>query len=71
MPLFVIFRPVRKKLQLTVSFDHPVADSIPISDNRGLYSDRTTGSFVTASSAVLFKGNRIELPSCVVEIVSK
>ena len=24
MPLFVIFRPVRKKLQLTVSFDHPV-----------------------------------------------
>ena len=28
MPLFVIFRPVRKKLQLTVSFDHPVAGPI-------------------------------------------
>ena len=28
MPLFVIFRPVRKKLQLTVSFDHPVADEL-------------------------------------------
>ena len=25
MPLFVIFRPVKKKLQLTVSFDHPVS----------------------------------------------
>ena len=24
MPLFVIFRSVRKKLQLTVSFEHPV-----------------------------------------------
>ena len=24
MPLFVIVRPIRKKLQLTVSFDHPV-----------------------------------------------
>ena len=28
MPLFVIFRPVRKKLQLTVSFDHPVVDHL-------------------------------------------
>ena len=28
MPLFVIFRPVRKKLQLTVSFDHPVLSKI-------------------------------------------
>ena len=27
MPLFIIFRSVRKKLQLTVSFDHPVFDS--------------------------------------------
>ena len=26
MPLFVIFRPVRKKLQLTVSFDYPVVN---------------------------------------------
>ena len=27
MPLFVIVRPIRKKLQLTVSFDHPVAEN--------------------------------------------
>ena len=33
MPLFVIFRPVRKKLKLTVSFDHPVPVSHTHSQN--------------------------------------